>query len=126
VAYAVGRMDDDTPAENRSELAFTKAHQDDAAVSQDKAEATALEAQAGTVLESELEAEGGGLIWEVEIDDGTQIHEVTVDAQTGDVLGGEQEGTEGSESMRLRERGRGGGKIVRRRPSSIGLSNLTS
>jgi uncharacterized membrane protein YkoI len=97
VAYAMGRTDDDSPAESRSELAFTKAHQDQAAVSQDEAEAAALESQAGTVLESELEAGGDGLIWEVEIDDGTGIHEVTVDAQTGEVLGGEQEGAEGAE-----------------------------
>jgi uncharacterized membrane protein YkoI len=97
VAYAVGRSDDDSPAESRSELAFTKAHQDEATVSQDEAEAAALEAQPGMVLESELEAGGNGLIWEVEIDDGTGIHEVTVDAQTGEILGGETEGAEGSE-----------------------------
>jgi uncharacterized membrane protein YkoI len=97
VAYAVGRSDDDSRAESRSERAFMEAHQDEAAVSQDEAEAAALDAQPGTVLESELEGEGGGLIWEVEIDDGTQIHEVTVDAQTGEVLGGESEGAEGSE-----------------------------
>ena len=97
VAYAVGRSDDDSPAESRSERAFMEAHQDEAAVSQDEAEAVALDAQPGTVLESELEGEGGGLIWEVEIDDGTQIHEVTVDAQTGEVLGGESEEAEGSE-----------------------------
>lgn len=97
VAYAVGRSDDDSPAESRSELAFTKAHQDEATVTQDEAEAAALEAQPGTVLESELEAGGDGLIWEVEIEDGTGIYEVTVDAQTGEILGGETEGPEGSE-----------------------------
>jgi uncharacterized membrane protein YkoI len=97
VAYAIGRSDDDSPAESRSERAFTVAHQDEAAVSQDEAEAAALQAQPGTVLESELEGEGGGLIWEVEIDDGTQIHEVTVGAQTGEVLGGESEGAERAE-----------------------------
>jgi uncharacterized membrane protein YkoI len=99
VAYAVGRSDDDSPSESQSELAFMKAHVDEAAVTQDEAEAAALQAQPGTVLESELEGEGGGLIWEVEIDDGTSIHEVTVDAQTGEVLGGEAEGTEGSEGQ---------------------------
>lgn len=97
VAYAVGRTDDDSRAESRSELAFMKAHQDEATVSQEEAETAALEAQPGTVLESELEAGGDGLIWEVEIDDGTEIHEVTVDAQTGEVLGGETEGAEGAE-----------------------------
>lgn len=97
VAYAVGRSDDDSPSESRSELAFMKAHVDEAAVSQDQAEAAALQAQPGTVLESELEGEGGGLIWEVEIDDGSSIHEVTVDAQTGEVLGGEAEEAEEAE-----------------------------
>ena len=97
VAFAVGRSDDDSPSESRSELAFMKAHVDEAAVTQDEAEAAALQAQPGTVLESELEDEGGGLIWEVEIDDGAGIHEVTVDAQTGEILGGEAEGAEGAE-----------------------------
>jgi uncharacterized membrane protein YkoI len=97
VAYAIGGSDDDSPAESRSERAFTEAHQDEAAVSKDEAESAALAAQPGTVLESELEDEGGGLIWEVEIDDGTQIYEVTVDAQTGEILGGENEGAEGGE-----------------------------
>ena len=97
VAYAIGRSDDDSPAESRSERAFTGAHQDEAAVSRDEAEAAALDAQPGTVLESELEAQGGGLIWEVEIDDGTQIHEVTVDAKSGEILGAEREGAEEAE-----------------------------
>ena len=97
VAYAIGRSDDDSPAESKSERAFTEAHRDEVAVSRDEAEAAALQVRPGTVLESELEAEDGGLIWEVEIQGGNQIHDVTVDAQTGEVLGGETEGPEGAE-----------------------------
>lgn len=93
-AYAVGGFDDDSPAEEREEQAFTEAHEDEVAVTQARAEATALEAQPGTVLESELEREGGRFVWEVEIADGAAIHEVTVDAQDGIVVATEAEGGE--------------------------------
>ncbi len=97
VAFAVGRADDDTPAERQAERAFTAAHEDQAAVDRSEAEAAALEAHPGTVIESELESDGDGLIWEIEIDQGSAIREVTVDAQNGRVLGAEVEGTEGAE-----------------------------
>ena len=97
VAYAVGRSDDDSAAERRSERAFTEAHVDQAAVTQAQAEAAALDAHPGTVIESELENEGNGLVWEVEIDDGTTVREVAVDAKTGRVTGTDVEGSEGSD-----------------------------
>jgi uncharacterized membrane protein YkoI len=97
-AYAVGRSNDDTPSEQRAERAFTQAHQDRAAIGRAEAEARALKARPGTVVESELEAGRSGLIWEVEIDDGSALHEVTIDATTGEVLGGEAEGAEGAEA----------------------------
>jgi len=98
VAYAARSADDDSPSEARSEQAFMAANLAQAAVGQEEAEAAALAARPGTVLESELEQGAGGLIWEVEIGDGTSIHEVVVDAQSGQVLGTEAEGSEGSEA----------------------------
>lgn len=97
VAYGVGGTDDDSPAEKRAELEFTRAHQDEATVTKARAEALALEERPGTVLESELEGEGGGLVWEVEIDAGGAVWEVTVDALDGRVLETESEGNEAEE-----------------------------
>ena len=98
VAYATRSSSDDSPSEARSEQAFMAANLAQAAISQQEAEAAALAARPGTVLESELEQGAGGLIWEVEIDDGTSIQEVVVDAQSGQVLGNETEGSEGNEA----------------------------
>ena len=62
------------------------------------AEKAALEAVPGEVRETELEREGGVTIYEVEVagKDG-KLHEVTVSANDGKVLGQETEGDEGSE-----------------------------
>jgi uncharacterized protein YpmB len=62
------------------------------------AEEAALSAVQGKVMETELEREGGGAIYEVEIagNDG-KLHEVAVSADDGKVLGQETEGDEGSE-----------------------------
>jgi uncharacterized membrane protein YkoI len=97
VASAVGGSNDDSPGEQRAEEAFTAAHRDEVAVSRAEAEATAREATPGTVIHAELEAEGGTFVWEIEIEDGRALHEVTVDAETGDVLGTETEGDEGED-----------------------------
>ncbi len=62
------------------------------------AEEAALGAVPGEVKETELEREGGAAIYEVEVagKDG-KLHEVTVSASDGKVLGQETEGDEGSE-----------------------------
>lgn len=98
-ALAVGRSDDDSPAERRAERAFTEAHVHQAALSRDQAEAVALGVHPGTVVDSQLEAEGDGLAWEIEVDSGREIWEVTVDAQSGRVLGTESEGSEGEDEQ---------------------------
>ncbi len=97
VAAAVGRSDDDTAGEERAERAQTRDLLDRAVVGRGEAEAAALEAHPGSVLESELEEEGGRLIWEVEVDAGSTLREVTIDATTGEVLGAEIEGAQGGE-----------------------------
>jgi uncharacterized membrane protein YkoI len=63
------------------------------------AEEAALGAVPGEVKEIELEREGGATIYEVEVagEDG-KLHEVTVSAKDGNVLGQETEGDEGSEN----------------------------
>ncbi len=62
------------------------------------AEEAALGAVPGEVKETELEREGGAAVYEVEVagKDG-KLHEVTVSASDGRVLGQETEGDEGSE-----------------------------
>lgn len=92
VAYAVGGFDDDSPAEKREEQAFTEAHEDELAVARDRAESIAVKQRPGTVLESELEREGGRFVWEVELEAEGLIWEVTVDADTGSVISAEAEG----------------------------------
>ncbi len=57
------------------------------------AEKAALNAVPGEVKETELEREGGSAVYEVEVasEDG-KLHEVTVDASNGRILGQEMEG----------------------------------
>lgn len=96
-AVASGAFDDDAPEERRAEEAFTEEHLARVAVSRAEAEAAALAARPGTVLESNLEDEEGALVWEVEVSDGSRVWEVGVDPQTGEVLGsgGEEDGGAG-------------------------------
>ncbi len=63
------------------------------------AEEAALSAVPGVVEETELEREGGSSVYEVEVagKDG-KLHEVTVSASDGKVLGQETEEDEGSEN----------------------------
>lgn len=66
----------------------------DPAITPDEAKAAALEAYPGTsAVEVELEREHGTLVYEVGLDNGL---EVMVDANTGAVLGPEQEGADGA------------------------------
>ena len=62
------------------------------------AEEAALGAIPGEVKETELEREGGSRVYEVEVagDDGN-LHEVTVSASDGKILGQETEEDEGAE-----------------------------
>ncbi len=61
------------------------------------AEEAALGAVPGEVKETELEREGGSSVYEVEVAKDGKLHEVTVSASDGKVLGQETEGDEGSE-----------------------------
>lgn len=64
----------------------------DPAITADEAKAAVLGAYPGTsAVEVELEREHGTLVYEVELDNGL---EVLVDANTGTVLGPEQEGAD--------------------------------
>jgi uncharacterized membrane protein YkoI len=66
----------------------------DPAITADEAKAAALEAYPGTTaIEVELEKEHGALVYEVGLDNGM---EVLVDADSGAVLGPEQEGADGA------------------------------
>jgi uncharacterized membrane protein YkoI len=77
----------DPQPERDAEAAYTNAHRGQAAVSDQEAVAAALARHHGNVLEVHLENEGDGLRWEVKPDDGQQVWEVQVDADTGAVVG---------------------------------------
>jgi uncharacterized membrane protein YkoI len=97
-AVASGAFDDDSPQERRAEAAFTEAHAGDVPVTEAEAKAAALRERPGSVVESNLEAEGDGLAWEVAVTDGSILWEIQVDARTAEVLGVETEGQdEGSD-----------------------------
>lgn len=51
-----------------------------------EARVIALKTQAGKITEEELEKEDGGLHYSFEIEVGKASHEVSIDAQTGEVL----------------------------------------
>lgn len=77
--------------EQRAEVAYTDSRRADASVTQAEAEAIASDAHAGDIVESHLEDEGNGLVWEVKPDDGTTIWEVQVDASTGAIVSDQQD-----------------------------------
>jgi uncharacterized membrane protein YkoI len=95
-AFAAKTPDEDDPAERRTQEAFTRAHQENAQVTQAEAEAIARRAHAGDVVSIHLEDDGAGLEWEIEVDDGEALWEVNVNAETGDVLDSEADDTDGS------------------------------
>ena len=84
VAFAAGQTD--PPAEQKQEAAYTADHADQAKVTRDAAVRTATRAHPGHVTDVHLENEGHGLRWEVKPDDGSRVHEVQVDAQTGKIV----------------------------------------
>ena len=84
IAGAATRTDPEP--ERAAERRYTEAHRADAAVSQAQAERAAGARHAGTIVDTHLENEGGGLRWEVKPDDGRQVWEVQVDARTGRVV----------------------------------------
>lgn len=70
-----------------------------ATVSQADAEAAALAAVSGEIVETELENENGFLVWGVEVRDASgTVHEVTIDAGNAAVLGtqADDDGSEGA------------------------------
>jgi uncharacterized membrane protein YkoI len=86
-ALAVSKGGDEEPGERQSEQQFTDAHRREAKVSQQEAERIAKEARPGQVVDSHLQdEEGQGLRWEVKTDDGSQIWEVQVDPNSGNVV----------------------------------------
>ena len=80
-------------------VAVAAQQQEQPKVDQASAEEAALGAVPGEVKETELEREGGSSVYEVEVagKDGG-LHEVTVNAADGRVLGQEMEEDEGSEN----------------------------
>ena len=67
------------------------------AITADEAKAAVLDAYPGTsAVEVELERENGALVYEVELNNGL---EVAVDADTGTVLGPEQEGADDTDGV---------------------------
>src|SRR4051812_17344039 len=76
----------DSSSERNSEATYTEAHRGDARVSQSDAEQAAAQARPGRVFDTHLESEGRGLRWEVKTDDGRQVWEVQVDANSGQVV----------------------------------------
>ena len=83
----VPRDDDDADTAALAELATIDAT--------DAADAALGSVGGGEALDPELEAEGGYLVWEVDVrdEDGT-VHEITVDAGDGGILGTEIEDDE--------------------------------
>ncbi|WP_433476344.1 PepSY domain-containing protein [Spirillospora sp. CA-142024] len=86
VAFAVGSGQADPLKERKQEAAFTAAHVGQAKVSRDDAVSTAQKAHSGRVVDVHLQDEGHGLRWEVKPDDGKHVHEVQIDAQTGEIV----------------------------------------
>src|SRR5436190_19172174 len=86
VALAGWRVVRDSSSERDSEAKYTEAHRADVRVSQADAERAATAARPGQVSNTHLESEGQGLRWEVKTDDGHQVWEVQVDANSGQVV----------------------------------------
>ena len=74
-------------------VAIAAQQQEEPKMDRAAAEKAALDAVPGEVKETELEREGGSAVYEVEVasEDG-KLHEVTVDASNGRILGQEMEG----------------------------------
>lgn len=84
--------------EDRDDTAEAQNLKERATVSREAAERAALGRFPGEVQDSELDDEAGRVDYNVEIlgDDGS-LHEATVDAASGDILGTETEGRDGTE-----------------------------
>ncbi len=93
-AVAIAGGTEDTAAELQEEAAYTDAHRSEASVSRSEAEAAALEAHSGTAFDTHLQDEGLGLVWEVKVDDGTNVWEVQIDADSGEVVSDQNEGAD--------------------------------
>ncbi|MDQ1634799.1 MAG: Peptidase propeptide and domain [Frankiaceae bacterium] len=76
----------DSSSEQSSEAAYTAAHRGEAAVPESAAVEAALSRHAGTPTDVHLQNEGDGLRWEVKPQSGTQVWEVQVDGQSGQVV----------------------------------------
>ena len=84
--------------EDRDDTAEAQSLKERATVSREDAEQAALRRFPGEVQDSELDDEAGRVVYNVEIlGDGGNLHEATVDAKSGDVLGSETESRDGAE-----------------------------
>lgn len=69
-----------------------------ATVSQADAESAALAAVSGEIIQSEVDNENGFVVWSIEVrDDAGTVHDVTIDAGNGQVLGTESEADDAEE-----------------------------
>lgn len=55
-------------------------------ISKAQAEATALKAAPGKIVETDYEKENGGWRWSFDIRQGNRVHEIGVDAMTGKIV----------------------------------------
>jgi len=85
--------------EDQDDASEARSLQERASESREDAERAALGRFPGEVQEVEIDDEGGRAVYTVEVlgDDGS-LHEATVDAESGDVIGSETEGRDGTET----------------------------
>jgi uncharacterized membrane protein YkoI len=89
-----GGSGEDSASETHEEAAYTAANRGDASVSRSQAEQTAVGAHAGRAFDTHLQDEGLGLVWEVKVDDGTNVYEVQIDADSGKIVSDQFEGSD--------------------------------
>ncbi len=94
VAMAGGTFKSDDPKETKEEAVYTRAHRDEVSVSKKQAEAAALKAHPGKAFDTHLQDEGQGLVWEVKVDDGSNVWEVQIDGNTGAIVSDQNEASD--------------------------------
>jgi uncharacterized membrane protein YkoI len=80
-----------TPVSSTTNLSQSNSNSNGDIITPEQAEAAALAVVSGTILETELENEGGRRVYGVEIRTSNGVVEVQVDATTGQVIGTEPE-----------------------------------
>lgn len=68
------------------EISSSELEKIDGLITEERAKEIALERVAGKVIDFETEREGNRIVYGVEVDDGTEIAEVEIDASTGEIL----------------------------------------